>query len=66
MHLAHLRVGVVEFDGLTGSTKQKRVLAQAKLSGARLSDLSDGNEIDSTATGLLTGTESYRPRWPGI
>jgi DNA topoisomerase VI subunit B len=61
-----VREFVAEFDGLTGSVKQKSVLAQAKLSGARLSDLSDGDEIDSTATGRLLRVmqEHTRPVLP--
>jgi DNA topoisomerase VI subunit B len=48
-----VREFVAEFDGLTGSRKQKAVLEQAGLSGPRLRDLDDGKEANAAAAQCL-------------
>jgi hypothetical protein len=44
---------VAEFDGLSGSRKQKQVVEQAGLVKARLHDLLDGSEVNAAVAGRL-------------
>jgi DNA topoisomerase VI subunit B len=48
-----VRAFVSEFHGLTGTAKQKRVVAAAGLSNARLQDLVAANDVDIEAIGSL-------------
>jgi DNA topoisomerase VI subunit B len=61
-----VREFVKEFDGLTGSLKQKCVLDQVKLSGARLEDLVEDEEVKAEVADLLLKTmqEHTRPVQP--
>jgi len=62
-----VREFVAEFDGLTGSLKQKHVLERANLLGARLLDLLDGDAVNAEAADRLLQfmQESTRPIKPG-
>jgi DNA topoisomerase VI subunit B len=57
-----VREFVSEFDGLTGSLKQKRVLEQANLSGARLEDLVAEEEVNATVADRLLKTMQKHTR----
>src|SRR5262249_27718350 len=56
-----VREFVSEFDGLTGSLKQKRVLEQANLSGARLEDLVAEEEVNAPVADRLLKTMALSP-----
>jgi DNA topoisomerase VI subunit B len=62
-----VREFVGEFDGLTGSLKQKRVLEQARLTGARLEHLVEEEEVKAMVAGRLLKTmqRHTRPVQPG-
>jgi DNA topoisomerase VI subunit B len=62
-----VREFVGEFDGLTGSCKQKNVLEKANLSGARLEDLVEDEEVDVELADHLLKTmqEHTRSVQPG-
>jgi hypothetical protein len=54
-----IREFITEFRGLSGTTKQKRVLEKVKLSRARLADLVVGNVIDKNiCNSMLTNSFS--------
>jgi hypothetical protein len=57
---------VAEFNGLSGSAKQKQVALQAGLSGATLQDLVEGNDInvESVARLLSAMQDATRPIKP--
>jgi hypothetical protein len=61
-----VREFVAEFDGLTGSLKQKQVLAEAGLSGAWLHDLLKGHKLRTAVAGRLLQVmqQSTRPVQP--
>src|SRR5262249_10326126 len=48
-----VREFVAEFDGLTGSIKQKKVVELAGLSGLRLHDLVEGDDVQAGAASRL-------------
>jgi len=62
---------IAEFDGLSGSQKRSRVLAESGLHRARLSDLVTGNHFDSDRIALLLAsmqrhTRPINPKQLGI